>query len=92
MSEHLVVGDVVGGDLRAPGQRVARRRREHARRRDRELARTLIRLGVVDRYHLYVYPVVSPGDSWFGEIRGQQGLELQSATAYSNGVVGLYYA
>ena len=57
-----------------------------------QLARTLIRLGVVDRYHLYVYPVVSPGDSWFGEIRGQQGLELQSATAYSNGVVGLYYA
>jgi dihydrofolate reductase len=57
-----------------------------------QLARTLIRLGVVDRYHLYVYPVVSPGDSWFGEIGGQQGLELQSATAYSNGVVGLYYA
>jgi dihydrofolate reductase len=57
-----------------------------------QLARDLIRLGVVDRYHLYVYPVVSPGDSWFGEIRGQQGLELESATAYSNGVVGLYYA
>jgi dihydrofolate reductase len=57
-----------------------------------QLARTLIRLGVVDRFHLYVYPVVSPGDSWFGEIAGQHGLELQSATAYSNGVVGLYYA
>ena len=56
-----------------------------------QLARTLIRLGVVDRYHLYVYPVVSPGESWFGEIGGGQGLELQSATAYSNGVVGLYY-
>ena len=47
---------------------------------------------MVDRYHLFVHPVVSPGDSWFGAIRGQQGLELQSATAYSNGVVGLYYA
>ena len=57
-----------------------------------QLARTLIRLGVVDRYHLYVHPVVSPGDSWFDEIRGRLGLELQSATAYSNGVVGLYYA
>jgi dihydrofolate reductase len=57
-----------------------------------QLARTLIRLGVVDRYHLYVYPVVSPGAGWFGEIGGQQGLELHSATAYSNGVVGLYYA
>ena len=57
-----------------------------------QLARTLIRLGVVDRYHLYVDLVVSPGDGWFGEIRGQLGLELQSATAYSNGAVGLYYA
>jgi dihydrofolate reductase len=55
------------------------------------LARTLIRLGLVDRYHLLVHPVVSPGESWFGEIGGTQGLELQSATAYSNGVVGLYY-
>jgi len=57
-----------------------------------QLARTLIRLDVVDRYHLYVHPVVSLGDSWFGEIRGRLGLELHSATAYSNGVVGLYYA
>jgi dihydrofolate reductase len=56
-----------------------------------QLARTLIRLGVVDRYHLFVYPVVSPGESWFGELGGKQALELQSATAYSNGVVGLYY-
>ena len=33
-----------------------------------QLARTLIRLGVVDRYHLYVYPLVSAGASWFDEI------------------------
>ena len=57
-----------------------------------QLARTLIRLGVVDRYHLFVYPVVSPGASWFGEIDGKRELELESATAYSNGVVGLYYS
>ena len=56
-----------------------------------QLARTLIRLGVVDRYHLFVYPVVSTGARWFDEIAGQRELELQSATAYSNGVVGLYY-
>jgi dihydrofolate reductase len=56
-----------------------------------ELARTLIRLGVVDRYHLFVHPVVSAGASWFDEIDGRRDLELQSATAYSNGVVGLYY-
>jgi dihydrofolate reductase len=55
------------------------------------LARTLIRMGVVDAYRLFVHPVVSPGETWFGEIAGQRGLELQSATAYSNGVVGLYY-
>ena len=36
-----------------------------------QLARTLIRLGVVDRYHLFVYPVVSAGASWFDEI-GEQ--------------------
>ena len=55
------------------------------------LARTLIRLGVVDRYHLFVHPVVSDGLSWFEEIGEQRELELASATAYSNGVVGLYY-
>lgn len=56
-----------------------------------QLARTLIRLGVVDRYHLFVHPVVSAGASWFDGIDGKRELELQSATAYSNGVVGLYY-
>ena len=56
-----------------------------------QLARTLIRLGVVDRYHLLVHPVVSAGASWFGEIPAKRELELESATAYSNGVVGLYY-
>jgi dihydrofolate reductase len=55
------------------------------------LARTLARLGVVDRYHLLVHPVVSPGATWFDEIDDKRELELQSATAYSNGVVGLYY-
>jgi dihydrofolate reductase len=55
------------------------------------LARTLIRLGVVDRYNLYVHPVVSAGASWFDEIEEKRDLELLSATAYSNGVVGLYY-
>jgi dihydrofolate reductase len=56
-----------------------------------QLARTLIRLGVVDRYHLFVHPVVSPGARWFDGIEEQRELELESATAYSNGVVGLYY-
>jgi hypothetical protein len=34
---------------------------------------------------------VSAGTRWFDEIGEQRGLELESATAYSNGVVGLYY-
>ena len=56
------------------------------------LAQTLVRLGLVDQYHLVVHPVVSRGASWFDGIEEKRELELLSATAYSNGVVGLYYA
>jgi len=55
------------------------------------LAQTLVRLGLVDQYHLVVHPVVSAGRSWFDEIEEKRELTLQSAAAYSNGVVGLYY-
>jgi dihydrofolate reductase len=55
------------------------------------LARTLIRLGLVDRYHLVVHPVVSRGAAWFDGIEERRRMELLSATAYSNGVVGLLY-
>lgn len=55
------------------------------------LAQTLVRLGLVDQYHLVVHPVASAGSSWFDEIKWRRGIELLSATAYSNGVVGLYY-
>ena len=55
------------------------------------LAKTLVRLGLVDQYHLVVHPVVSAGESWFDEIEEKRELSLQSAAAYSNGVVGLYY-
>jgi dihydrofolate reductase len=55
------------------------------------LAQTLVRLGLVDRYHFVVHPVVSAGQSWFDEIEEKRELSLQSAAAYSNGVVGLYY-
>ena len=56
-----------------------------------ELAQTLVRLGLVDRYHLLVHPVVSRGARWYDGIDEKRTLELESATAYSNGVVGLYY-
>jgi dihydrofolate reductase len=55
------------------------------------LARTMVRLGLVDRYRLFVYPVASAGARWFDDLGEQRRLELESATAYSNGVVGLYY-
>ena len=55
------------------------------------LAQTLVRLGLVDQYHLVVYPVVSAGANWFDGIEERRGMELLSATAYSNGAVGLYY-
>jgi dihydrofolate reductase len=56
-----------------------------------ELARTLVRLGLADRYHLVVHPVVSPGLTWFEGIDEKRQMTLVGATAYSNGVVGLYY-
>jgi dihydrofolate reductase len=56
-----------------------------------QLAQSIVRLGLVDRFHLVVHPVVSPGARWFDAIREQRELDLVSATPYSNGVVGLYY-
>jgi dihydrofolate reductase len=56
-----------------------------------ELARTLVRLGLVDRYNLFVFPVVSPAAGWFDGIGEQRELELVGSAAYSNGVVGLHY-
>jgi hypothetical protein len=47
--------------------------------------------GQVDRYHLVVHPVVSAGQSWFAGIEEKRELDLQSAAAYSTGVVGLYH-
>jgi dihydrofolate reductase len=55
------------------------------------LAQTVIRLGLVDEYHLVVHPVVSGGSSWFDQIDEQREMQLVSATTYSNGSVGLHY-
>ena len=56
-----------------------------------QLAQTLVRLGLVDEYLFLVWPVVSAGSTWFDKIDEQRGMELVSATGYSNGVVGLHY-
>ncbi len=55
------------------------------------LAQSIIRLDLVDEYHFFVYPVVSEGAAWFDHIDIQRDLDLLSATAYDNGVVGLTY-
>lgn len=55
------------------------------------LAQTFVRLGLVDEYHFFVYPVVSLGAAWFDQIEDKRGLDLLSAIAFENGVVGLYY-
>jgi dihydrofolate reductase len=56
-----------------------------------QLAQTCVRLGLVDEYRLYVWPVVSPGSRWFDPIDARRDMRLTSTTAYSQGVVGLYY-
>jgi dihydrofolate reductase len=55
-----------------------------------KLAQTLVRLGLVDEYRFFVYPVYSPGASWFDELESQQNLELISSKAFESGVVAVY--
>jgi dihydrofolate reductase len=55
------------------------------------LGQTFSRLGLIEEYRFFVYPVVSKGESWFDQIQDKRELELISATPYQNGIVGLYY-
>jgi dihydrofolate reductase len=55
-----------------------------------KLAQSISRLGLVDEYRFFVYPVVSPGASWFDQI-GAVSMELLGATSFDSGVVGLSY-
>ena len=56
------------------------------------LAQRVLGLGLVDELHLFMYPVVSPGASWFSELPGKYELKSLSSNAYENGVVKLHYA
>ena len=56
-----------------------------------QLAQTCVRLGLVDEYRLFVWPVVSPGSRWFDPINAQRHMRLANTATYSNGVVGLDY-
>jgi dihydrofolate reductase len=54
------------------------------------LATTLVRLGLVDEYRFFVFPVFSPGTSWFDGLESQQTLELISSTAFESGAFAVY--
>jgi len=58
-----------------------------------ELARRLSDAGLIDRYHLLVFPVLlGAGKSLFTRAdKDKQVLILQSSAAYSNGIVKLIY-
>jgi dihydrofolate reductase len=55
------------------------------------LAQSLVRLDLIDEYHIFVYPILSAGEAWFAQIVGNRDLTLISSATYANGVVGLYY-
>jgi dihydrofolate reductase len=54
-------------------------------------AQLVIALGLVDELHFFVYPVVSPGASWFSHLTDQRNLQLLGASTFENGVVHLHY-
>lgn len=54
-------------------------------------AQSVIALGLVDEFYFFVYPVVSPGASWFSRLPDQRDLRLCDARTYENGVVKLHY-
>lgn len=54
------------------------------------LAQTLVRLGLVDEFRFFVFPVYSPGASWFDRLEVQETLELISSTPFESGAVAIY--
>lgn len=54
-------------------------------------AQAVVRLGLVDEYHLFVYPIVSEGPAWFDNFKGTLRLELTHTRPYQKGVVGMYF-
>jgi dihydrofolate reductase len=55
------------------------------------LTQSIVGLGLVDEFHFFVYPAVSPGEPWFSRWPGGHGLRLANTAAYQNGVVHLHY-
>ena len=54
-------------------------------------AQSVTALDLVDEFHFFVYPVVSPGESWFSRLADNRELSLLATSRYENGVVRLHY-
>jgi dihydrofolate reductase len=54
------------------------------------LAQIFVRLGLVDEFRFFVFPVYSPGASWFSQLDSQKNLELISSRVFENGAVAMY--
>lgn len=54
-------------------------------------ALSVVGLGLVDEFHFFVYPIVSPGASWFSRLPDKRELTLLGTSRYDNGVVRLQY-
>lgn len=52
------------------------------------LAQTVVRLGLVDEYRFFVYPVVSQGQCWFDQVDGLA-LEPFGTAAFEDGATAL---
>lgn len=55
------------------------------------LAQTFVRLGLIDEYRCFVYPVFSRGAAWFDQVDEKRDFALRGTTTYASGVVGLHY-
>lgn len=55
------------------------------------LAQSMVRLGLVDMFNLFVFPTVSPGMAWFGALADKRDMDLVRVQAFESGVVGLSY-
>jgi dihydrofolate reductase len=54
-------------------------------------ARSVIGLGLVDEYHFFVYPTISPGAPWYAQLPGGGEMALLGTDTFENGVVALHY-
>ncbi|MCR6670438.1 dihydrofolate reductase family protein [Devosia ginsengisoli] len=53
------------------------------------LVQSMVRLGLVDRFNFFVFPTVSPGAAWFGDLTEKRDMNVVDVKPYDSGVVGL---